>query len=141
MKPSRLPVTHDPKREEKTEMRKWHVICLMLLIIVGGCSSVGQMGIMTGGLADPSALLKGEQSFQELGPVEGRACRYFLLGIIPWGDSTPATAMKKALEQNGGDAIINASVETSLYGFVPIYHVFGYTCTTVKGIAIKIERP
>jgi hypothetical protein len=31
------------------------------------------------------------------------------------------------------------SVETSLYGFIPIYNVYSFTCTTVKGIAIKFE--
>ena len=65
----------------------------------------------------------------------------FLLGIIPWGDSTVATAMDKALAENGGDALINVSVTTSLYGFVPIYNVFAFTCTTVEGIAIKFENP
>jgi hypothetical protein len=30
-----------------------------------------------------------------------------------------------------------ASVETSLYGFIPIYNLFANTCTTVRGVAIK----
>ena len=47
--------------------------------------------------------------------------------------------MEKALAASGGDAIINASVETSLYGFLPIYNVFTFTCTTVKGVAIKFQ--
>ncbi len=104
-----------------------------------GCTSVGQVGIMTSASADPGALLKQAQSYTEVGPTEGTACRYFLLGIIPWGDSTPSAAMKKALAASGGDAIINASVETSLYGFLPIYNVFAFTCTTVRGVAIKLE--
>ncbi len=104
-----------------------------------GCTSVGQVGIMTGARGDPGALLKQAQSYTEVGPTEGTACRYFLLGIIPWGDSTPSAAIKKALDASGGDAIINASVETSLYGFLPIYNVFAFTCTTVRGVAIKLE--
>ena len=104
-----------------------------------GCSSVGHVGIMTGARGDPGSLLKQAQSYKEVGPTEGRACRYFLLGVIPWGDSTPTAAMEKALAASGGDAIINASVETSLYGFLPIYNVFTFTCTTVKGVAIKFQ--
>jgi hypothetical protein len=72
-----------------------------------------------------------------VGPVSGQACRYFLLGIIPWGDSTVTEAMDEALAESDADAIINASVETSLYGFIPIYNVFSFTCTTVQGVAIK----
>lgn len=111
----------------------------LAVVVLLGCSSVGQVGIMTGPQGDPGALLKQTQAYTEVGPTQGQACRYFLLGIIPWGDSTPNAAMEKALAASGGDAIINASVETSLYGFLPIYNVFSFTCTTVKGIAIKFE--
>ena len=48
-------------------------------------------------------------------------------------------AMKIALADTGGDAILNASVTTSLYGFIPIYNVLSFTCTTVQGIAIRIR--
>jgi len=48
-----------------------------------------------------------------------------------------AKAVAEALASSEGDAIINASIETSLYGFIPIYHVFSFTCTTVQGVAIK----
>jgi bacteriorhodopsin len=44
-----------------------------------------------------------------------------------------------ALVQRGGDALLNVSVETSLYGFIPIYNVYSFTCTTVRGIAVKFE--
>jgi len=36
--------------------------------------------------------------------------------------------------------LLNVSVSSSLYGFIPIYNVFSYTCTNVKGIAIKFEE-
>lgn len=116
---------------------------LLLVAVVGivlsGCSSVSQVGILSKPSADPASLIKQQQSFKELGYVEGRACRYFLLAVIPFGDSTPGRAMEKALAQVGGDAIINASVSTNLFGFVPIYNVFSFTCTTVRGTAIKYE--
>jgi hypothetical protein len=45
-----------------------------------------------------------------------------------------------ALTKVEGDALINVTVSNSLYGFVPIYNVFSYTCTDVNGIAIKFEK-
>jgi hypothetical protein len=107
------------------------------LAAVCGCSSVGNVGMITMPSSDPGALLSEQRSYIEIGPVEGQACRYFLLAIIPWGDSSPSTAMQEALAGSEGDAIINASIETSLYGFIPIYNVFSFTCTTIRGVAIK----
>jgi hypothetical protein len=83
--------------------------------------------------------LKSGRPFQELGPVEGQQCRHFVLAIIPWGQGDVSHAVEDALAQTGGDAIINANVETSLYGFVPIYNIYSFTCTTVKGVAIKFQ--
>jgi hypothetical protein len=97
--------------------------------------------MMTAPTANVGAIISEARSYAELGPVEGQACRYFALGVAPWGDSTSAKAMENALAPVGGDAIINASVETSLYGFIPIYNLFAYTCTTVRGIAIKLDPP
>jgi hypothetical protein len=34
---------------------------------------------------------------------------------------------------------VNVSTSSSLYGFVPIYNILSFTCTTVQGIAIKID--
>ena len=38
------------------------------------------------------------------------------------------------------DVARNVTVSNSLYGFVPLYNIFSYTCTEVKGIAIKLEK-
>jgi hypothetical protein len=46
-------------------------------------------------------------------------------------------AVDEALAKSGGDALINVSVTTSLYGFIPLYNIFSFTCTTVRGVAIK----
>lgn len=61
------------------------------------------------------------------------------MGLIPWGDANYSRAVENALAEKGGDALINVSVESGLYGFVPIYNVFSFTCTTVKGTAIKFQ--
>ena len=85
------------------------------------------------------SLLRQGRGFTELGPVEAQACRHFVLAIIPWGKSDFGTAVDKALVERGGDALLNVTVETSLYGFIPMYNVYSFTCTTVRGIAIKFE--
>jgi hypothetical protein len=112
---------------------------VLTALILGGCSSTGNLGMATKSMADPGSLVTSAGGYKELGPAKGEACRYILLGIIPWGDSTATKAITAALEQSGGDALINASVTSSLYTFVPIYNVFCFTCTSVEGIAIKFE--
>jgi hypothetical protein len=83
--------------------------------------------------------LRSGRAFQELGSVEGQACRHFILAVVPWGHGDFSKAVDKALDEKGGDALINVSVETSLYGFVPIYNIYSFTCTTVKGVAVKFQ--
>ena len=106
---------------------------------LAGCTSVGQVGIMTKPTADPGALIREAHPYQDLGPARGKACRFFVLAIIPFGDSAASTALDKALAQSGGDALLNVTVSTSLYGFIPIYNVLSFTCTTVDGIAIRYQ--
>ena len=120
-------------------MSKKLVVTMVIVIGLSACSSVSHVGVLTRPAGDPGSIISKAQPYSEIGPVEGEACRNFLLGVIPWGDSTIAAAMDQALSTKGGDAIINASVETSLYGFVPIYNLFAYTCTKVRGIAIKFD--
>jgi hypothetical protein len=116
-------------------MKKTTVLLVTILFMIS-CSSTGNLGMVTKSQVNPSSLLSSSKSFKEIGLVKGQACRFFLLGVAPWGDSTFSQAIDNALE-NGGDALINISVTSSLYGFVPIYNIFCYTCTDVEGIAIK----
>ena len=111
----------------------------LMTMAIAGCSSSGTLGIVTRSTADAGGLLKSGRGFQDLGPAEGSACRHFVLAIIPWGDSTFSTAVDKALQQKGGDALINVTVTSSLYGFIPIYNVYSFTCTEVKGVAVKFQ--
>ena len=112
---------------------------LLVAVLVSGCSSTGSLGIVTKSSADPAALLQSAQDFEELGQTEGRGCRHFVIGIIPFGNSDIEEAVNDALKKTSGDALINVSTETSLYGFIPIYNVYAFTCTTVKGTAIKFK--
>ncbi len=61
---------------------------LFLIVLSSGCTSTGNLGIVTKGSADPAALLQSAQGFQELGSTYGRSCRHFVLPIIPWESLT-----------------------------------------------------
>jgi hypothetical protein len=120
-------------------MRSIRFAGLLALLSLAGCVSVGSLGVITKSSIDPAATLKTAHSVKDLGPVEGQACRYFVIAVIPWGNSDIQTAVDKALAPTGGDALVNVTTSTSLYGFVPIYNVLSFTCTTVKGTAVKLE--
>jgi hypothetical protein len=109
------------------------------IILLAGCSSSGTLGIVTKSTADPASLLRQGRGFKELGPVQAQACRHFVLAIIPWGQSDFGTAVDKALVERGGDALLNVTVESSLYSFIPYLNIYSFTCTTVQGIAVKFE--
>lgn len=113
----------------------WMVIALLLSL--AGCVSVGNLGLVTKSGLNPISILQTETKFQELGPTKARACRHFLLAVIPWGDSDIQTAVDKALAKSGGDALVNVTTSSSLYGFIPYFNVYSITCTTVQGTAIK----
>jgi hypothetical protein len=59
-----------------------------------------------------------------------RGAYNFVIAVIPFGDSTFSKAVDDALASRGGDALINVTVSSSLYGFVPIYNVYSFTCTS-----------
>ena len=118
--------------------RLW--ILLSMVAICAGCTSVGSVGMVTKSMADPGALLRNGQPYKELGTAEGEACRFFILGVVPLGNSAFSTAVEEALENSKGDALLNVAVSSSLYGFFPIYNIFSYTCTSVRGTAIKFEK-
>jgi hypothetical protein len=120
-------------------MRRIRLIGLMGLLSLTSCTSVGSLGVITKSSADPVSVLGKSHSYKELGPAEGQACRYFALAVIPWGNSDIQTAVDRALQPTEGDALVNVTTSTSLYGFVPIYNVFSFTCTTVKGTSVKLE--
>lgn len=117
-------------------MRKGQWILAMLLT---ACTSVGTLGLVTRSSGDPGAVLRTPTAYRELGPASGRSCRYFLFGVAPWGDGTFSSAVEQALQKVHGDALVNVTVTNSLYSFIPIYNVFGHTCTEVRGIAIAFE--
>ena len=121
------------------------VFRILIVLIAGGallgCSSTGNLGIIAKPMGNPGGAFTSPHPYKEIGLAKGQACRYIAIGIIPWGDSTVTAAVNDALFRSGGDSLINVSVTSSLYTFIPIYNVFCYTCTKVEGIAIKFDRP
>jgi hypothetical protein len=120
-------------------MRFYRSVRLLMLCALAGCTSVGSLGLITRSSADPISMVRKSHSVRELGPARGEACRYFALAVAPWGNSDIQKAVDQALAPTDGDALVNVTTATSLYGFVPIYNVFSFTCTTVKGTAVKFE--
>lgn len=118
---------------------RWHTGLLLACTVLSGCTSVGNLGIVTKPSANNANLLQSGVAFEELGPVEGSSCRHFILAVIPFGDSSFSRAVEDALAKKGGDALINVTVSSSLYGFIPIYNVYSFTCTSVSGIAVKFK--
>jgi len=114
-------------------------LCVLLAASLSGCASVGTVGMITRSTTDPLSITKTAHAAKDLGPAQGEACRYFLLSMIPWGKSDLQAAVDDALVKIGGDALVNVAVSSGLYGFVPIYNIFSYTCTNVKGTAVKFE--
>ena len=121
------------------------IVLIVLLMLGSGCSSQGRVGILSRGFsleADAGALLQYGRGFDELGPVQGEACRHLILLAIPWGGgsfgwgtATVSYALEEALKVKGGDALLNVRVTTSLYNFL----IYAFTCTTVEGTAIRFH--
>ncbi len=124
---------------ERGNMRSIRLLIVFCVLALSGCVSVGSLGIITKSSIDPASTLKTGHSVKDLGPAEGQACRYFVIAVIPWGNSDIQAAVDKALAPSGGDALVNVTTSTSLYGFIPVYNVLSFTCTTVKGTAVKLE--
>lgn len=119
---------------------KTNLMLLLIVVFLAGCSSSGSLGMVVKSTADPGALLSNRTSFREIGPADGEACRFFILAVLPFGKSDFSAAVEEALSKSGGDALLNVTVSSSLYGFIPIYNIFTYNCTNVKGIAVKFEE-
>jgi hypothetical protein len=108
------------------------------VVIWGGCTSVGSLGLVTRTGSDPASILREGRKFRELGFVEGSACRSFLLNVIPWGNGDVQAAVDDALSHSsGGDAMLNVTTSNTLLGFIPLYNIFASDCTRVRGTAVQ----
>ena len=83
--------------------------------------------------------MRSGRAFQELGAAEGEACKKYVLGMIPWGSASLSNALDQALSDKQADALLNVTVESSLYFSPPPYILFTEACNSVKGTAIKFQ--
>ena len=74
------------------------------------------------------------EDFEIIGPVRGEGASHSILGLITFGDSGYAKALKNA-EKSGADEIINLRVDTRYLNFLVIF--YGRVDTIVTGTGIK----
>lgn len=117
---------------------------LALVLMTAGCTSNGSIGLLSSSETEADLGPHDSHTFHRVGPqIEGTACRHFILGLIPWGDSDLESAMKAAFKKNPSlhaDGLIHVTTATSLYNFFPLYNVYTLTCTTVRGVPIRFDH-
>ncbi|MCL5953008.1 MAG: TRL-like family protein [Nitrospirae bacterium] len=117
---------------------------IALLLFAAGCTSTGSIGLLTDSETETDLGPHDSHLFHRVGhQIEGRACRHFILGIIPWGDSDLESAMRDAFKKNPSlhaDGLVHVATSTSLYNFFPLYNVYTLTCTTVRGTPIRFDH-
>lgn len=110
----------------------FYLAVLSLLVLSGGCSSVGYVttptsfGALFNKTTSPVRPEEQMQHRQAVTPTRGaRACSYTVLGLVAWGDNSFGRAVRE------GDITTVSSVDTSHTG-VPILRT-GSVCTVVEG--------
>jgi hypothetical protein len=115
-----------------------------LLLLAAGCTSTGSIGLLSDSETETDLGPHDSHLFHRVGrQIEGRACRHFILGVIPWGDSDLESAMRDAFKKNPSlhaDGLVHVTTATSLYNFFPLYNVYTLTCTTVRGTPIRFDH-
>ena len=114
------------------------------LLMTSGCTSTGTLGLLSNSETEADLGPHDSHTFHRVGAeITGTACRHFILGLVPWGDSDMETAMRDAFKKNPSlhaDGLVHVSTATSLYNFFPLYNFYTLTCTTVKGIPIRFDH-
>jgi len=112
--------------------------------LTAGCTSTGSIGLLSNSETEADLGPHDSHKFHRVGgQIEGTACRHFILGLVPWGDSDLETAMKDAFKKNPAlhaDGLVHVTTSTSLYNFFPLYNVYTLTCTTVRGIPVRFDH-
>lgn len=102
-------------------------LCLMLC---AGCIRT-PIGMMT----STRPLAPG--GYTELGPVEETDCLWYLFSVIPITSGNDFQgAMRDAIRQKSGDALIQVTAETYYQNFL----IVSRYCTIVQGIAVRSTR-
>lgn len=114
------------------------------LLVCAGCTSTGSIGILSNSETETDLGPHDSHKFHRVGPeITGTACRHFILGVFPYGDSDLESAMRDAFKKNPGlhaDGLVHVTTQTSLYNFFPIYNAYTVNCTTVRGVPIRFDH-
>ncbi len=126
--------------------RVWSGTGMLFLafFVMAGCTSTGSLGLVSTTETEADLGPHDSHRFHRVGgEIQGTACRHFILGLIPWGDSDVETALRHAIQahpQLKADGLVHVTTETSLYGFFPLYDVYTLTCTTIRGIPVRFDH-
>jgi hypothetical protein len=75
--------------------------------------------------------------YKELRPATGVDCLWALFGVIPISSgNTLQNAMREAIENGGGDALIQVTADT----FFQHYIIVSRYCTQVEGIGVDSRQ-
>ena len=114
------------------------------ILLLSGCTSTGNLGILSNSETEADLGPHDPHTFHRVGTeITGKACRHFILGVLPIGSSDIESALKNALSQHPelkADGMVHISVQSTLYGFFPIYNVYTVTCTTIRGVPIRFDH-
>ncbi|MDP1921979.1 MAG: hypothetical protein Q8L14_37405 [Myxococcales bacterium] len=97
------------------------------------------LSLFTGCIRSPIAMMASTRPLQqggytELGPVEETDCLWYLFSVFPISSGNDFQgAMRDAIRQKDGDALIQVTAETYYQNFL----IVSRYCTIVQGIAVR----
>ena len=100
----------------------------LLLLVTAGCSRA------PGGIAASNIPLS-QGGYTVIGPASATDCKVNLLGLIPVsGGNQLQDAVRNAIRNSGGDALIDISVDVAFKYFI----LWSQTCTEVRATAVRV---
>lgn len=121
------------KRGKEENMKRTLALVVGMVIvplILAGCMTMGS------GIAPSTAPITADDSYTEIGPAAGSAWGIHIMGLLPISESGTDIAVNRALTSSGGDALINVTMDNSVYMLM----VVNLYRTRVEGTAIKLQR-
>ncbi|MFC1453025.1 hypothetical protein ACFLSJ_06725 [Verrucomicrobiota bacterium] len=109
-------------------------IAAVLMLLSVALTVTGCIAVPSGIAGSSKPLAPGK--YTEIGPASGSAYSFAILGI-PVGEATPSlTALHRALESSGGDALVEIGMDNRVYPCGPVVIYEG----RVNGTAVRTLR-
>ena len=105
---------------------KRFALLILSVLIVSGCTSMNRT-------VESTVPLEGKTVAENYGPVKGSDHTFMLLWYMI-GRPEPEDAVAEALEEKGGDALLNARIQQVNFPFI----VFTLVRVTAEGEAVKL---